>query len=115
MHTLSRREFARIAMALPAAGWLLTALAQTGGTTVPKLRGGETYGVFAPPGTPQATIKSLHEAVVGASKDPALRAAFEQVGLEIHTLPPLEYARLIQREREFWGPVVRASGFRSEE
>lgn len=81
----------------------------------PKIRGGETYGIFAPPGTPEATIKSLYEAMVGASKDAALRAAFEQVGLETYTLPPLEYARLIQRERESWGPVVRASGFRSEE
>jgi tripartite-type tricarboxylate transporter receptor subunit TctC len=80
-----------------------------------KIRGGETYGVFAPPGTPEATIKSLHESIVAASKDPALRTAFEQVGLETYTLAPHDYARQIQREREFWGPVVRASGFRSEE
>ena len=80
-----------------------------------KIRGGETYGVFAPPGTPEATIRSLHESIVAASKDPALRTAFEQVGLETYTLAPQDYARQIQREREFWGPVVRASGFRSEE
>ncbi|TFZ05657.1 hypothetical protein EZ313_03055 [Ramlibacter henchirensis] len=80
-----------------------------------KIRGGETYGVFAPPGTPEATIRALYESIVAASKDPALRAAFDQVGLEVHTLEPQDYARQIQREREFWGPVVRASGFRSEE
>ena len=80
-----------------------------------KIRGGETYGVFAPSGTPEATIKALHESMVAASKDPALRAAFERVGLEPYTLAPAEYARQIQRERESWGPVVRASGFRSEE
>jgi len=80
-----------------------------------KIRGGETYGVFAPSGTPEALVKSLHESMVVASKDAALRAAFEQVGLETHTLAPQEYARQIQREREFWGPIVRASGFRSEE
>lgn len=81
----------------------------------PKIRGGETYGVFAPPGTPEATIKSLHESMVIASKDPTLQAAFAQVGLETQTLAPQDYARQIQREREFWGPVVRASGFRSED
>jgi len=80
-----------------------------------KIRGGETYGVFAPPGMPEATLKSLHESIVVASKDPALQAAFQQVGLEPYTLAPQDYARQIQREREFWGPVVRASGFRSEE
>jgi len=80
-----------------------------------RIRGGETYGIFAPPGTPEATVKGLHEAMVNASQDPALRAAFAQVGLETVTLPPREYAALIQRERDSWGPIVRASGFRSEE
>lgn len=80
-----------------------------------RIRGGETYGIFAPPKTPEATVQSLYQSMVVASKDPALRAGFEQVGLEIQTLAPGEYARQIQREREFWGPIVRASGFRSEE
>jgi len=52
---------------------------------------------------------------VAATKDPALRTAFEQVGLEPLTLAPQEYAKQLQREREFWAPIVRASGFRSEE
>lgn len=79
------------------------------------IRGTETYGVFAPPGTPEVTVKTLQEAIVSAAKDPALLAAFEQIGLEPFTLPPQEYARRIQREREAWGPVVRASGFRSQD
>lgn len=86
--------------------------AEQGFTTI---RGGENYGIFAPPGTPAATVQALYEAMVAASKDPALRAAYKQVGLEPHTLPPAEYAAQIQRERGAWGPVVRASGFRSEE
>ena len=80
-----------------------------------RIRGGETYGVFAPPGTPQATVGALHASIVEASKEPALRAAFAQVGLETYTLAPQEYAAEIRREREAWGPVVRASGFRSED
>jgi tripartite-type tricarboxylate transporter receptor subunit TctC len=79
------------------------------------IRGTETYGVFAPPGTPPASVRALHEAIVAASKDPALQAAFAQAGLEVFTQAPQEYAARIQRERETWGPVVRASGFRSEE
>jgi tripartite-type tricarboxylate transporter receptor subunit TctC len=80
-----------------------------------RIQGRENYGVFAPPGTPEATVRSLYESMLVASRDAALRAAFEQVGLEPHTLPPQEYASQIQRERELWAPVVRASGFRSEE
>lgn len=79
------------------------------------IRGGEMYGVFAPPGTPEATTKALYENVVAASKDAGLLAAFEQVGVETLTMPPREFAGLLQRERESWGPVVRASGFKSEE
>jgi hypothetical protein len=37
------------------------------------------------------------------------------VGLETFTLAPQDYAALVRREREAWGPVVRASGFRSED
>src|SRR6478672_4102646 len=47
-----------------------------------QLRGIETYGLFAPPGTPEAIVRTVHQAIVEASKDPALLAAFEQVGLE---------------------------------
>lgn len=81
----------------------------------PKVLGVENYGVFAPPGTPESAVQALHASMVEASKDPALRTAFEQIGLETVTQPPGEYARQLQREREFWAPVVRASGFRSEE
>jgi len=81
---------------------------------LPAIRGVETYGVFAPPGTPDATVKALHAAIVAASKDPALIAGFEQVGLETFTLAPQDYASLVRRERDAWGPVVRAAGFRFE-
>ena len=79
------------------------------------VKGTETYGIFAPPGTPDAVVKSIYDAVVAASRDEALLAGFEQVGLETFTLPPQDYARLIQRERDAWAPIVRASGFRSED
>ncbi|NUZ08021.1 hypothetical protein HQN59_19835 [Schlegelella sp. ID0723] len=79
------------------------------------IRGVETYGVFAPPGTPDAVVKSIYDTVLVASKDEALLAGFEQIGFAPYTLPPQEYARLIQRERDAWKPIVQASGFRSEE
>lgn len=79
------------------------------------IKGAESYGLFAPPGTPDAVINATYEAVVTASGDKTLVAGFEQIGLEPFTLPPSEYARMIQREREAWGPIVQASGFRSEE
>lgn len=81
----------------------------------PKIRGVENYGIFAPPGMPDDAVQALYLSIVAASKDPALRAAFEQAGLEPVTLAPDAYARQLRREREAWAPVVLASGFRSEE
>jgi len=80
-----------------------------------KIRGVENYGIFAPPGTPEGTVQALYQSVVAASKDPVLRASFEQFGLEPVTLASNDYAKQLQREREAWAPIVRASGFRSEE
>jgi tripartite-type tricarboxylate transporter receptor subunit TctC len=79
------------------------------------VKGTETYGIFAPPGTPEAVVKSIYDAVAAAARDNALLAGFEQAGLETYTLTPQEYTRLIQRERDAWAPIVRASGFRSED
>lgn len=81
----------------------------------PAINGIETYGIFAPPGTPDAVINSVHASVLGATQDAALIAGFEEVGLELLTLTPKGYERYIQQERDKWGPVVKASGFRSEE
>ena len=66
-------------------------------------------------GTPEGVVQALHASIVAASKDTALRAAFEQAGLETATLTPAEYGKQLQRDREYWAPVVRASGFRSED
>lgn len=82
---------------------------------LPQVRGTESYGVFAPPGTPESVVQQLNDSVVAASKDPTMRAAFEQIGLEVYTLSPPEYGALIKRDRDVWRPIVQASGFRSED
>lgn len=82
---------------------------------IASIRGAETYGVFAPTATPPATVNALQEALVAASKDPGLVAAFEQVGLEVFTLAPQQFATLLRQERDTWAPIVRASGFRFDE
>ena len=75
--------------------------------------------------TPQHAIDSgfgyrttAAEAVAGidlGGKLAIVTGGYSGLGLETVTLPPREYAALIQRERDSWGPIVRASGFRSEE
>lgn len=81
----------------------------------PKVVGVENYGIFAPPGTSESTVQAVHASIVAATKDPALRSALEQNGLETLTLSPGEYAKQLASQREFWRPIVQASGFRSED
>jgi tripartite-type tricarboxylate transporter receptor subunit TctC len=80
-----------------------------------QVRGAETYGVFVPPGTSADVVNALAAAVEIAGRDAALRASFEKLGMEVRTTTPTEFAAQIRQQREVWGPIVRASGYRVEE
>ena len=70
------------------------------------------YAMFAPAGTPQATIDKYSKAAIAAMHDPALRAKLENMGLEPTGLGPDELAKILKADYEKWGPPIRASGFR---
>jgi tripartite-type tricarboxylate transporter receptor subunit TctC len=82
---------------------------------LPQVRGGESYGLFAPPGTPRELLGRLHTELQSFVREPAFVSGFEQLGFEVQTLAPADYARQLQQERDAWKPVVAASGFRFEE
>lgn len=77
--------------------------------------GAESYGIYAPVATPEATVAALAAATQAASRDKTLVAGLEQIGLEVAYLGPADYAQLIAGERERWKPVVAASGFKADE
>jgi tripartite-type tricarboxylate transporter receptor subunit TctC len=77
--------------------------------------GVESYGIYAPVSTPEATVATLAAATQAASRDKTLISGLEQIGLEAAYLGSAEYAQLIARERERWKPVVAASGFKADE
>jgi tripartite-type tricarboxylate transporter receptor subunit TctC len=77
--------------------------------------GTETYALFVPPQASSAVVSALYDAARAASKDPAVRAGFDQIGMDALTLPPAEFTARIKEEREAWRPVVQASGFTSED
>jgi len=70
------------------------------------------YAMFAPAGTPAATIDVYAKASIAAMHDPALRAKLEQMGLEPTGLGPQELASILKADYEKWGPPIRASGFK---
>ena len=73
------------------------------------------YAMFAPAGTPAATIDTYAKAAIAAMHDPALRAKLEQMGLEPTGLGPQDLGKILKADYEKWGPPIRASGFKPGE
>ena len=74
-----------------------------------------SYSAFVPAGTPAETVQRLEKAFVAAMHQPEVKAAMTRAGLEATGLPGAAVARALRTEREFWRPLVQASGFRSED
>lgn len=74
-----------------------------------------SYSAFVPAGTPPDVVQRLEKAFIAAMQKPEVRAAMTRTGLEATGLPGSAVARSLSKEREFWRPLVQASGFRSED
>ena len=66
--------------------------------------------VFAPAGTPAEAIRVLNAAMNTAIADPAMREGFVRSGAEPIGGTPEDLAAMVRRDREKWGPVIRALG-----
>ena len=70
------------------------------------------YAMFAPAGTPPATVQRLHAAIAAAMADPATRQRILDMGLEPTGYGPERLAAILKADHEHWGPPIRASGFK---
>ena len=74
-----------------------------------------SYSAFVPAGTPAEVVQRLERAFVAAMQQAQVRSAMARAGLEATGLPGAAVTRTLNTERDFWRPLVQASGFRSEE
>lgn len=75
----------------------------------------EWFGALLPAGTPAPVVQGLFTALTQAAATAEMRAALERLDFNSGvSASPAEFAARIRREREAWGPVVRASGFTPE-
>jgi len=72
------------------------------------------YAMFAPAGTPPATIERLSKAAIAAVQDPATHKRLVEMNLEPTGYGPAQLAKIMKDDYERWGPVIRASGFKPE-
>ena len=70
------------------------------------------YGLYAPARTPTATIARINKAVVDALQTKELKERVAAMSLEPIPTSPSGLASLERADRERWGPVVKASGFK---
>jgi len=71
---------------------------------------GSGVGLVAPAATPPAVIGVLHDATIRALRDPALAKSLTELGVEISSSTPDEFAKYITAEIPKWTAVVKASG-----
>jgi len=71
------------------------------------------HGMYAPKGTPAATVKKLNDALKVALKDPEFIKKQEGLGAIVVTdkrLEPAEHKKFVAAEIAKWGPVIKKAG-----
>jgi tripartite-type tricarboxylate transporter receptor subunit TctC len=84
---------------------------------VPGLYASGWFGFFAPKGTPKDVIAKLNGAMVQALADPAVRARFTDLGLDVASREqqtPEGLAAFHKAEIDKWWPIIKAAGIRAE-
>jgi tripartite-type tricarboxylate transporter receptor subunit TctC len=75
------------------------------------------FGFFAPKGTPKDIIAKLNDAMVQALADPATKARFAELGLDVASREqqtPEGLAAFHKAEIEKWWPIIKAANVKGE-
>ena len=72
------------------------------------------HGLVAPAGTPRDVIATLNRATVQALRDPDTLRQLHDLGVEVNSSTPDEFAAYIKAEIPKWAAVVKASGAQVE-
>jgi tripartite-type tricarboxylate transporter receptor subunit TctC len=71
-------------------------------------------GIVAPQGTPAATVRKLNEEFVKAAQAPEVVAKIAAQAVEITTLSPDEFAKLLASDVQRLGKVIRDAGIKAQ-
>lgn len=77
--------------------------------------GVESYGLYLPARTGAATVDRLYDLARVALREKAVTEGLAKLGFEAVGNSPAVFARELQLEREGWVPIVKASGFSSDD
>ena len=80
----------------------------------PALTQREWFGAYMPARTPPPLVTAAAEHLRAALADPEVQAVWNKLALSPVASTPDELLRAQRAEHDFWGPVIRASGFTPE-
>jgi tripartite-type tricarboxylate transporter receptor subunit TctC len=72
------------------------------------------HGIVAPAGTPEAIVRKLNEEFVKAAKSPDVLSKVAPQAVEMSTLSPAEFAKLIATDIDVLGKVIRDAGIKAQ-
>ena len=72
------------------------------------------YAFYAPAKTPPDIIARINKLIVDMVREPAVEKRFLEMGIQAKGSTPEELTRLQRRDKDFWGPIVKASGFKPD-
>jgi tripartite-type tricarboxylate transporter receptor subunit TctC len=72
------------------------------------------YGLVAPKGTPQNVVDTLNKQVNAALADAATRKRFTDLGCDVFTGSPVDFAKFIQGETDKWAKVIKFAGIKAD-
>jgi tripartite-type tricarboxylate transporter receptor subunit TctC len=84
---------------------------------IPGLYAAGWFGLFGPRGMPKPVVAKLNAAMVEALADPAIKARFTELGLDVaprELQSPEGLASFHKAETDKWWPVIRAAGIKVE-
>jgi tripartite-type tricarboxylate transporter receptor subunit TctC len=71
-------------------------------------------GIGVPRGTPAEIVERLNREVNAVLTDPVVKARMVELGSEIFTGSPADFAKLLAEETEKWAKVVKFAGIKAE-
>jgi len=72
------------------------------------------HGLFAPAGTPQRVIRTVHQAAVRALNAPDVKERFAQLGFTVIGNTPEEFAAIVKHEVEKYRKIITDAGIHVE-
>lgn len=78
------------------------------------IQGEGWYGIYAPAGTPADVITKYNRAIVEVVRSAAFSQRMIGLGVQPTGTSSQELSTILQSDLDFWGPIIRASGFSPE-